>query len=527
VADGTYKPTATATRTISFVLESGVEIYGGFAGGEASLSQRDPALNVAILSGDLAGDDGGGMLAENSYHVVRGGGANATAILDGFTVTGGNANGAGASDDDRGGGFLFVSGEQARITNCRVQTNRCNFGGGAGYIRQSGPVFTLCRFTGNSGGSFGGAFDMATNVTAEFRRCTFTGNTAVRAGGIEIFGGSSTKVYDCLFTGNLSTGSGGGGAIYISGSSPSVRGTTITGNNSNVNAAAGILITGGGSPTIANTIVYFNTGPGGAQGATNQISGFGLVSYSCVQGGVAGTGNVSGDPLFANPGAGDYTLSAGSPCADAGDVGAVPAVSTLDLAGLARLADDPVAPDTGSGIRPIVDMGAHERPNGLYETFCYGDGSLATGCPCGNNASAGHGCLNSDFFSTGAVSWASGTESPDTVVIFGGELLPSVTCIFLQGDVPIASGVPFGDGVRCVGGALKRLYVKSTSAAGTVRAPGVGDLSITARSSALGDPILPGTLRYYQIWYRDHDLAFCPAPLGDVWNASAGVIVSW
>lgn len=104
VADGTYRPTATATRTISFVLESGVEIYGGFAGGEASLSQRDPALNVAILSGDLAGDDGGGMLAENSYHVVRGGGANATAILDGFTVTGGNANGAGASDDDRGGG---------------------------------------------------------------------------------------------------------------------------------------------------------------------------------------------------------------------------------------------------------------------------------------------------------------------------------------------------------------------------------------------------------------------------------------
>lgn len=527
VADGTYVPTATATRTISFNLESGVEIYGGFAGGEVALSQRDPATNVAVLSGDLLGNDGGGMLGENSFHVVRGSGANATAVLDGFTVSGGNANGSSATDDDRGGGFLLVLGESATIRNCLVTGNRCTFGGGAGYIRTSGSTFTVCRFVSNVGGSFGGAFDMANNVTAEFRRCEFRSNSAARAGGIEIFGGSTTKVYDCLFTGNLSTGAGGGGAIFISGSAASVRGCTVTGNTSNVNATAGILISGAGSPTVANTIVYFNSGPGGAQGATNQIAGAAIVSYSCVQGGVAGTGNVSGDPLFTNAGAGDFTLAAGSPGTDAGNNAAVPAVSVIDLAGQVRIADDPTAPDTGAGTRPIVDMGAYERANGLYETFCYGDGSLPTGCPCGNNAGATHGCLNSDPFSTGGVAWAAGTSSPDTVVIAGREILPSVTCIFLQGNASIASGVPFGDGVRCVAGSLKRLYVKSVDANGDVQAPGLGDLSITARSAMAGDPIAPGTDRYYQIWYRDSDPNFCPAPTGNTWNASAGVVVSW
>lgn len=525
VADGTYVPTATATRTISFNLESGVEIYGGFAGGEATLPERDPAVNVAVLSGDLLGNDAGGTTnAENSFHVVRGSGANATAILDGFTISGGNANGA-TTNDDRGGGFLFVTSGQATIVNCFVVGNRCNFGGGAGYINASSPTFTLCRFVNNFGGSFGGAFDMAGGVASTFRRCTFTGNTAARAGGIEIFGGSPVKVYDCLFTGNTSNGAGGGGAIFISSSSAAVRGCTITGNISVSHATAGILVSGGGA-TIANTIVYFNTGPAGAQNTINQISGGG-VTYSCVQGGIAGTGNVSGDPLFTNSGGGDYTLAGGTPCADAGNNAAVPALSTTDHAGLLRIADDPAAADTGSGTRPIVDMGAFERQNELYETFCFGDGSLATQCPCGNNASAGHGCLNSDFFSTGGIAWATGASNPDTVAIAGAELRVGIACIVLQGSAAIPAGTPYGDGVRCVGGTLKRLYTKSTDANGMVVAPELGEPSITARSAAVGDPIAPGSLRHYQIWYRDAKPAFCAPPAGDAWNVSAGVTVSW
>jgi hypothetical protein len=294
-----------------------------------------------------------------------------------------------------------------------------------------------------------------------------------------------------------------------------------------VNAAAGILFSGGGSPTIVNTIVYFNSGPGGAQNAANQIGGFGGVSYCCVQGGFAGTGNIASNPMFVNAGGGDYHLASGSRCADAGNNAAVPGVSTIDLGGASRIEDDPIAADTGAGTAPIVDIGAYERPNDLYETFCFGDGSLATPCPCGNTGSTGHGCLNSDFFSTGAVAWATGSVSPDSVRIVGAELLPTVTCIFLQGDTPIAAGAVFGDGLRCVGGSLKRLYVKSTDANGTVSAPGPGNPSITARSAMAGDTISPGTQRYYQIWYRDSDLGFCPSPTGNAWNVTAGVVVHW
>lgn len=121
---------------------------------------------------------------------------------------------------------------------------------------------------------------------------------------------------------------------------------------------------------------------------------------------------------------------------------------------------------------------------------------------------------------------ASGTTQPDTVVLHVSGELPSALSIFLQGSALVSGSVGFGDGLRCVGGSLKRLYVKNASA-GSVDAPGAGDPSITSRSAALGDPIAPGTSRYYQTYYRDPNLAFCPAPQGNSWNVTNGVIVAW
>jgi hypothetical protein len=80
--------------------------------------------------------------------------------------------------------------------------------------------------------------------------------------------------------------------------------------------------------------------------------------------------------MLVNVGAGDYHTNATSPCADAGSNALVPAASTLDLDSTPRLEDDAAVPDTGSGTAPVVDMGAYELPNVLYETFCFGDGSL-------------------------------------------------------------------------------------------------------------------------------------------------------
>src|SRR5512143_979561 len=87
VAAGAYKPTATTDRTISFALKNGVGIYGGFAGGETLRGQRNPEVNVTILSGDIGTP---GSAADNSYHVVTtDASVTSSAVLDGFTITAG------------------------------------------------------------------------------------------------------------------------------------------------------------------------------------------------------------------------------------------------------------------------------------------------------------------------------------------------------------------------------------------------------------------------------------------------------
>jgi hypothetical protein len=154
---------------------------------------------------------------------------------------------------------------------------------------------------------------------------------------------------------------------------------------------------------------------------------------------------------------------------------------------------------------------------------CFGDGS-ATPCPCGNNGQTGQGCENSAS-TGGALLQAFGTTTPDTVLLWSSGELSSALTIFLQGNavIPPAS---FGDGLRCAGGILKRLYVKNASGA-SVSAPGAGDPSITARSAALGDPIAPGERRYYQTYYRDASASWCAPPLGGTFNASNSVKIVW
>jgi hypothetical protein len=158
--------------------------------------------------------------------------------------------------------------------------------------------------------------------------------------------------------------------------------------------------------------------------------------------------------------------------------------------------------------------------------FCAGDGSLPTPCPCGNNGATGRGCANSIVGSTGAQLVSSGATSPDTVVLSASGMLPSALCMFFQGNVQLPSGATFGDGVRCVGGTLRRLGPK-TCVEGAAYYPGLGDLSITQRSAALGDPISSGDTRYYQVYYRDPTPAFCAPPLGNTWNVTNGVIITW
>jgi hypothetical protein len=157
-----------------------------------------------------------------------------------------------------------------------------------------------------------------------------------------------------------------------------------------------------------------------------------------------------------------------------------------------------------------------------FSPYCFGDGTLATACPCGNTGAAEHGCANSRNAS-GAVLGASGGTSPDTVVLHSSGELPSALSIFIQGNVNLPGGLVFGDGVRCAGGTIRRIAVRN-AVGGTVSFPGPGDPSISARSASLGDPIAPGTTRYYQTYYRDPSASFCP---GATFNVSSGMRIDW
>lgn len=160
------------------------------------------------------------------------------------------------------------------------------------------------------------------------------------------------------------------------------------------------------------------------------------------------------------------------------------------------------------------------------QVSCLGDGTGAA-CPCGNFGLPGHGCRNSSTI-RGAELGAVGSASLafDTLGLGCTFEPPGVTSIVLQGDALVAP-VRFGDGLRCAGGNLKRLYVASATAAGTLSSPPNGGSSISARSAALGDTIQPGALRVYQVYYRDSDPTFCPAPQGSTFNVSNAVEIVW
>jgi hypothetical protein len=135
---------------------------------------------------------------------------------------------------------------------------------------------------------------------------------------------------------------------------------------------------------------------------------------------------------------------------------------------------------------------------------------------------AGRGCANSAG-ANGALLQATGTTTPDTVTLWSSGELSSALTIFLQGDQSHTPPIFFGDGLRCAAGNLKRIGAKN-AVGGATSYPQPGDLSITARSAALGDVIPLGGTRYYLAYYRDPSATFC-AP--ETFNSTQGLTIVW
>jgi hypothetical protein len=191
VAEGTYVPSKERDpgnpRTATFQLINGLGIYGGFVGGETGRDQRDPTANVTILSGDFFGDDVPSFLNydENAWHVVTGSGTDETAVLDGFTITGGNSDGP-----------LDTSYNDGYNTGANM------------FIKDGSPTVINCTFSAGTAGTVATHHAGGLSIhhgSPRVINCSFIGNYADRAGGMHASWGSPVLI-NCTF---LLNGTGG------------------------------------------------------------------------------------------------------------------------------------------------------------------------------------------------------------------------------------------------------------------------------------------------------------------------------
>jgi parallel beta-helix repeat protein len=421
VAQGVYKPdrrlgtgrfprmVSSGDRTATFQLINNVIVVGGYAGfGKPYPDERKVYFYETILSGDLSGNDGPNFTnnSENSYHVVKvGGGIDAEALLDGFTITAGNADGP----ESFGGGMYIDSGGPA-VINCTIIGNTAIDDGGGVYCHDSSrPYFIDCIITQNSARNHGGGVFCKSKSTPtissctihensaeyggglysdrgrlEVTNCTISGNTARQDGGAFYSVGVPSQIESNIVMGNSAQRSGGGiffdtalrinnnlitdnlaqygGGIYCLSSSSKMYNNTIVRNLATGYGGGGIYC-GDSSPSVVNTILWNNS----PDEIYLKESSF-TATYSNVQGGWPGVGNINADPLFADADGADgvigtedddLSLLPGSPCNNAGNNSAVPPWLDTDLDGNPRIMND------------IVDMGAYEQTDIL--TVCYVD----------------------------------------------------------------------------------------------------------------------------------------------------------
>lgn len=265
VAEGVYTPTAGITRTATFTLVNGVALYGGFAGTETARDQRDWEAHVTVLSGDLDGNDTtdangvvtntSNITGSNAYHVVTGGGVTETAVLDGFTITGGQANGG--AQDMRGSG-MYNAGGSPTLTNVTFSGNEAGngYGDGGGMYNQdnSNPTLTNVTFSGNEAGDGGGMCNkdnsnpVLTNVTFSDNKADSTG------GGMYNDDNSKPTLTNVTFRSNEA---GLGGGMYNDNNSPRLT-NVIFNDNKAIMGMGGGMYNASSSPTLTNVILSDN-----------------------------------------------------------------------------------------------------------------------------------------------------------------------------------------------------------------------------------------------------------------------------
>ncbi len=364
VAEGTYTPDrdknhpdGTGDLSATFQLINGIPVKGGYAGLSNPIDpdERDMVNYETILSGNL---DGG-----NSYHVVTGDDTDATAMLDGFTITGGHAvppiPGVPPTAPD-GGGMHNNSGSPT-VTNCTFTSNSSQTVGGGVYNYQSSPTFINCIFKNNTAHSDGGGIYNWMHSSPQFINCVFSENaTEARGGGMYNKQNSSPIIKSSVFYGNI--GPHGSAIGNQMSSSPKITNCTFANNYSSYNH--GTIFDDRCTSIITNSILW-DLGSPEIYNVVNPT----VVNYSDIKGGHTGENNINTDPCFIaadNPAGPDGffltsddglqlqlldVLDGYSPCIDVADDSCAP---PTDILGHNRL-DVPMI-----GFA-VADMGAYEQ----------------------------------------------------------------------------------------------------------------------------------------------------------------------
>ena len=312
----------------ALIMKENVHLYGGFAGHEVNRNQRDWKSNETRIDGSHAREGAA------AYHVVIG---SNNATLDGFVVTGGDAYDAGPDTDspERCGGGMYNSGSSPSVVNCTFTNNQAYTDGAGMYnCNASCPSIRNCVFESNAGVERGGGIGNRASSPI-ISACMFLDNHAYSGGaGIHNDTGASPQIINCVFARNIGYG-GGSGILNEFDSNPLVVNCVFAGNASeNSGGAIASLVS---SPTVINCILW-----GNAPDEIQSSDGNPVVTYSDVQGGYPGDGNMDEDPQFLS---GRFSLSPESLCIDAGTADRAP---NNDIRGVAR--------PQGNG----WDMGAYE-----------------------------------------------------------------------------------------------------------------------------------------------------------------------
>ena len=347
VAQGIYTPDSssavpdgTGHRGATFQLINEVSLLGGYAGfGEPDPNARNVELYETVLSGDLADNDT--MIdsiytllfdpnrAENSYNVVAGSGTDPTAVLDGFTITGGSS-----------GGMINYAGSPT-VINCTFTHNWTDFDGGGMCNYDSSPTLINCTFSANaSWDDGGGVYSQGGSITVT--NCTFRDNWADEDGAGICVADCSARLVNCRIGANI--GARGGG-MNSRGGSVELINCTFGGNSAGMSGAG---LWSFRTNTEATNCIFWDDPSDEIVASRETLE----VTYSNIEGGWPGEGNIDADPQFFFDG--DFHLSADSPCIDSGTNDPNGELPASDADDNARVLDG-----DGNGT-PTVDMGAYE-----------------------------------------------------------------------------------------------------------------------------------------------------------------------